>query len=88
MTATYRVLVTNRFEKDFRKLPKTIQRRLSEMLALLSRNPFAFEVLGGEFKGLRNVCVGDYRLIYRIDSEIRDTSSQCELKPKLVALRV
>lgn len=69
MTGTYRVLVTNRFEKDFRKLPKSTQRRVSEMLALLSRNPFAFEVLGGEFKGLRKVRVGDYRLIYRIDSE-------------------
>lgn len=62
MTGTYRVLVTNRFEKDFRKLPKSIQRRLSEMLALLSRNPFAFEVLSGEFKDLRKVRVGDYRL--------------------------
>ena len=35
----------------------------------LARNPFAFEVLSGEFKGLRKVRIGDYRLIYRIDSE-------------------
>jgi len=69
LTGTYRILVTNRFEKDFRKLPKRIQRRLSEMLVLLSRNPFAFEVLAGDFKGLRKIRVGDYRLIYKIDSE-------------------
>ena len=38
-------------------------------MELVARNPFAFEVLCGEFKGLRKVRIGDYRLIYRIDSE-------------------
>jgi mRNA interferase RelE/StbE len=69
LTRTYRILVTNRFEKDFKKLPKAVQERVSEILALVERNPFAFEVLSGEFRGLRKVRVGDYRLIYRIDSE-------------------
>lgn len=69
MTRTYRVLVTNRFEKDFRKLPKSVQRRISEVLTIVARSPFAFEVLSGEFKGFRKVRIGDYRVIYRIDSE-------------------
>lgn len=69
MSGTFKVLVTNRFERDFRKLPRTVQRRVTEVLILLARNPFAFEVLSGEFKGLRKVRVGDYRLIYRIDSQ-------------------
>lgn len=69
MTGTYKVLVTKRFEKDFRRLPRIVQHRISGVLSLLARNPFAFEVLGGEFKGLRKVRVGDYRLIYRIDIE-------------------
>lgn len=69
MTRPYRILVTNRFEKDFRKLPNSVQRRISEILTLVARNPFAFEVLSGEFKGLRKVRIGNYRLIYRIDSE-------------------
>ena len=38
-------------------------------MELVARNPFAFEVLSGEFKGLRKVRIGEYRLIYRIDSE-------------------
>ncbi len=69
MTGTHRVLVTNRFEKDLRKLPRSVQSKIAEVLTLLARNPYAFEVLSGEFRGLRKIRVGDYRLIYRIDSE-------------------
>lgn len=69
MTGTYKVLVTNRFEKDLRKLPRSVQVRMAEVLTLVARNPFAFEVLSGEFRGLRKIRVGDYRFIYRIDSE-------------------
>lgn len=69
MTGTYKLLVTGRFEKDLRKLPRSVQLRIAEVLTLLARNPFAFEVLSGEFKGLRKIRVGDYRLIYRIDSQ-------------------
>jgi mRNA interferase RelE/StbE len=69
LNRTYRILVTNRFEKDFKKLPKGVQNRISEILALLERNPFAFEVLSGELRGMRKVRIGDYRIIYRIDSE-------------------
>jgi mRNA interferase RelE/StbE len=39
------------------------------VLELLARNPFAFEALRGEFKGLRKIRVGDYRIVYRIDLE-------------------
>ena len=67
MTETYKICLTNRFEKDFRKLPKNIQRRISDVLELLTRDPFAFEVLSGEFKGLRRIRVGEYRIVYRID---------------------
>jgi mRNA interferase RelE/StbE len=67
LTETYKIRLTSRFEKDFRKLPKSVQRRISEVLGLLARNPFAFDVLSGEFKGLRKIRVGDYRIVYRID---------------------
>ena len=63
MTRTYRILVTRRFEKDVRRLPVAVQRRISRVLEMVARNPFAFDVLSGEFKGLRKVRVGDYRLI-------------------------
>lgn len=69
MTGTYRVLVTIRFEKDLRRLPRNVQERITDILSLVAKNPFAFEVLSGEFRGLRKIRVGDYRLIYRIDSE-------------------
>lgn len=68
MSRAYKVLVTNRFEKDFGKLPEHVQGRILEILTLVAQNPFAFEVLSGEFKGLRKVRVGEYRLVYRIDS--------------------
>jgi mRNA interferase RelE/StbE len=69
LTGTFRVLVTNRFERDIRKLPRNVQVRIASVLELVARNPFAFEVLSGEFRGLRKIRVGDYRLIYRIDTE-------------------
>jgi len=71
MSQPYQIRVTNRFERDFRKLPPQTQERVRAALEILGNNPYAFEVLSGEYRGLRRLRVGDYRIIHRIEEPER-----------------
>lgn len=63
----FEIRVTGRFEKDFRKLPVSVKKRVLEALDYLKEHPHSFELLSGEFQGLRKLRVGDYRILFRID---------------------
>ncbi|HDJ66112.1 MAG TPA: type II toxin-antitoxin system RelE/ParE family toxin [Nitrososphaeria archaeon] len=67
----YRILVTRRFERDFRKLDREIKRRVDSIIRRLETNPFLGKPLRGELKGKRSLRMGDYRLIYVIDEKNR-----------------
>jgi len=58
--------VTRRFEKDFRKLPFDIRRRVDAEARGLENDPFLGKRLRGEFEGSHSLRIGDYRLIYRV----------------------
>lgn len=66
---TWEINVTRRFEKDFKKLDREIQRRIIEAVGMIGENPF----VGKDLKGMPYRCfrVGDYRLIYYVDVEGR-----------------
>ena len=64
-----RIIVTGRFERDFRKLPKEVKRRIDEAIRLLAEKPYMGKALRGSLAGRRSLRVGDYRVIYRIDEE-------------------
>jgi mRNA interferase RelE/StbE len=65
----FEIRVTKRFEKDFRKVPTTVRDRILHHLDSLKENPYGFELLSGEFQGLRRLRVGDYRIIFRIEEK-------------------
>ncbi len=53
--------------KDLRKLPKETQRLLLDVIDQeLGRDPHQGEQLKGQFKGLRRLRQGRYRIIYQI----------------------
>lgn len=61
--------VTRRFERDFRKLPSSIQDRIIELVEELKSNPYLGKKLRGfPYYSLR---VSDYRVIYMIDEKER-----------------
>ena len=62
----YSLEVTRRFEKDFRKLPLDIRRRVDAEARALEHDPFLGKRLRGEFEGSHSLRIGDYRVIYRV----------------------
>ncbi len=73
MSKPVKVFATKRFEKDLQKLPSSVRKRFAEILTTLSSSPYGFEVLSGQFRGLRRIRIGDYRAIYKIDEEQTET---------------
>jgi mRNA interferase RelE/StbE len=57
---------------ELRALPREEQRRVFKAVEALRDNPLRGSVLSGEWKGLRRIRVGAYRVIYAFDgNELR-----------------
>lgn len=65
----FEIRVTGRFEKDFRKLSVSVKKRVLDALDHFKEHPYSFELLSGEFQGLRKLRVGDYRILFRIEEQ-------------------
>jgi len=46
-----RILTTRRFERDFRKLPREVKRRLDEAIRVLAENPYVGKRLRVSYLG-------------------------------------
>ncbi len=58
--------------KAFRRLPPEVRQRLESAIDGLCSNPlFGKDIvkLRGKLAGLYRLCVGEYRIVYRIDEE-------------------
>jgi mRNA interferase RelE/StbE len=66
----YRIIVTRRFLKDFKKLPRNIQRKTIKILKEIAKDPYkgAEKVLAKETGGWRRR-LGDYRIRYDISNK-------------------
>jgi len=56
--------------KELEKLPKEAQGRIVRAVDGLKKTPFKGELLSAEWKGLRRLRVGSYRVIYAFDGEV------------------
>jgi len=68
----YEVEFTSKSEKQFKKLNKSIQKRLARKIDALSKNPCpnGAKKLSGE-EDIYRIRVGDYRIVYGIfDTEL------------------
>jgi mRNA interferase RelE/StbE len=64
---SFRLETTRKFEKDFRKLPPDLKRRIDQQVKILETQPYSGKRLRGEFEGSYSFRVGDYRVIYWLD---------------------
>ena len=56
--------------KDFKKLPGEIKEKaLGVVETLLAKDPFVGKPLKGPYKGLWKYRIGDYRVVYAIESD-------------------
>ena len=63
----FKILYKKSVYRDLKKLDKSAARRMMHHIEKdLSKDPKANPALKGEFAGLRNFRVGDYRVIYTI----------------------
>jgi mRNA interferase RelE/StbE len=66
----YQIEFASRAERDFRKLPPDVQRRLDPAIQALAENPRppgCVKLSGEEF--VWRIRVGDYRIVYQVRDE-------------------
>ena len=72
----FNIVVSRTFQKQFKTLPKSMQKRIITALAELEDNPFEPRS-GANIKELKNtkpqkhrIRVGDYRIVYYVDKNL------------------
>lgn len=70
MAARYEIVTTPAAERDFKRLPVAVQRRVDAHILPLADDPFP----GGSEKleglgGLHRIRVGDYRILYLVNTK-------------------
>ncbi len=61
---------TNDAERDFKSLPKNVQRQITRVLATMETDPFQGDVKplhGPEWRGVFRRRVGSYRLLFTVN---------------------
>jgi len=62
----YKIIFKKKAEKEFKKLPRSFQGRVSVVLTAITNDPFLGKKLHGEYENYYSVKVWPYRIIYRI----------------------
>ena len=63
----YQVNLSNRAEKELRKLDKRFKEKVIYTLRLLRSNPFLGQKMTGDFQGSYRIKIPPIRIIYEID---------------------
>ena len=69
MKRKFRLEYTARFERRLKTLDIKIQLTVLREIIELKENPFLGKPLNGSLKGTSSLRVGDYRVIYKVQSE-------------------
>ena len=64
----FKVELSKRFQKQLRKLPRWIQKKVMEEIELLKSNPEFGEKLKGVLSDIRKIRVHNYRVAYKVHS--------------------
>lgn len=67
---SYRVIVTHSAQKEIDKLPREMQRRITEHFPLLEANPRSHGAVKLESSDLYRIRVGACRIIYSIEDDV------------------
>lgn len=63
------LIVSRKIDKSTLKLPKKIQKRITDIYNIIQQNPLLGEKFHGELANYYKLRVGDYRIIYRFDAK-------------------
>ena len=68
----YRVFYEKRVFKDLDKIPKHALERITPIFSELANNPFNKSRRLSGMKGLYRIRQGDYRIVYTVNSKLRE----------------
>ena len=69
MQFEYQLYFTEQAKKNLALLPSFIYQRAVKALEVIRKNPLAGKPLKGELEGIRSYRIGDYRILYQIESK-------------------
>jgi mRNA interferase RelE/StbE len=65
------LIVSNKADKQLQKLPNNIQRRITIAFDKLMEDPLSGIKLHGELSSYLKFRIGDYRVVYRFDHNLK-----------------
>jgi mRNA-degrading endonuclease RelE of RelBE toxin-antitoxin system len=63
------VRVSNKFERELRKLGRADQDRIWKLLEEIQEEPHSYKLLSGQLSGMRSARTGDLRLLFIIEEK-------------------
>jgi mRNA interferase RelE/StbE len=66
---TYKVILSTRAKRDFKKLDAKIKKRILPALIALGQDPFLGKKLKKKFKGCFSIRAWPYRIVYYVERE-------------------
>ena len=68
----YKILPTNEFSKDLKKLDKILQERIKNKIEEVSENPERYKHLHYDLKGSCRIWIGKLRIIFSYDTTSKE----------------
>ncbi len=70
MTSTFSIRIRSSAARELRRLSKPERNRVRYRISELAENPLQGALLKGEYRGLRRLRVGKYRVIYEVRHDV------------------
>ncbi len=67
-TSQYQIVITPRATRNLRRLDRRMMERVARRIDALTQQPYLGKPLKGRLKDKRSLRVGDFRVIYRLDT--------------------
>ena len=67
-TPQYQIVITPRAARNLGRLDRRMMERVTRRIDALAQQPFLGKILKGRLKDKRSLRVGDFRVIYRLDT--------------------
>ncbi len=67
-TSQYQLVLTPRAARNMERLPQHVREQVARRIDLLADRPRSGKTLKGRFQSKRSLRVGDYRVIYSVDT--------------------
>ena len=69
-TPQYQIVIAPRVARNLGRLDRRMMERVTRRIDALAQQPFLGKILKGRLKDKRSLRVGDFRVIYRLDTTL------------------